>query len=117
MVIVDTKNIVDHTQALLERAQSSFQRQCIVFAGNENWCESTVELLNQALDLSHSLVISSNSLSVSLSTFAPMDKALHYLGHEFSHAIINCHEGIDPNVLGAVSGTVRGGGHLLCPGR
>ena len=113
MVIADTNNIVEQTQALLDRAQSSFQRQCIVFAGNESWCENNVELLNQALDLSHSLVISSNSLSVSLSTFVPMDKALHYLGHEFNHAIINCHEGIDPNVLGAVSGTVRGGGLLI----
>lgn len=113
MVITDTKAIVDQAQTLLDRARSNFNRECLVLAGKEDWCVNSIEQLHHALDLSHSLVVSSNSLSISLSTNVATDKALHYLGHEFSHAIINCHDGIDPNVLGAVSGTVRGGGLLI----
>lgn len=113
MEMTNSKNIVTQTRILLERAQANYQRECIVLAGAQDWCTDTTKYLYQELDFSHSIVISDTPLSLSLSTDAPLDKALNYLGQEFNHAIVNCHDGIDPNVLGAISGTVRGGGLLV----
>ena len=113
MEIANSHSIISQTQILLDRASSSFHRECIVLAGDQDWCINAVERLGQEADLSHSIVVSSEPVSISLSTSVAMDKSLQYLGHEFNHAIINCHEGIDPNVFGAISGTVRGGGLLI----
>ncbi len=105
--------IIAQFEILLDRARSNFHRECIVLAGEHDWCIESVELLGQALDLSHSIIVTENELNVSMATTVPVDKATHFLGHEFNHAIINCHDGIDPNVLGAISGTVRGGGLFI----
>ncbi|WP_455376471.1 tRNA(Met) cytidine acetyltransferase TmcA [Kaarinaea lacus] len=105
--------IIGQFETLLDRARSAFHRECIVLTGDQNWCLTTAELLSQALDLSHSIVVSESELNISMATTVATDKAINFLGHEFNHAIINCHDGIDPNVLGAISGTVRGGGLFI----
>jgi len=111
--IKNSDDIIGHFNGLLERAKSGFHRESVVLAGQLDWCIGIVELLGKALDLSQSVVISSSDLPIPLSTTVSIDKAVNLLGHEYSHAIINCHDGIDPNALGAISGTIRGGGLFI----
>ena len=111
--IKNLNEIIGQFEKLLDRARSSFHRECIVLAGDQNWCLTSAKLLSQALDLSHSIIVSESELNISMATTVATDKAINFLGHEFNHAIINCHDGIDPNALGAISGTVRGGGLFI----
>jgi len=105
--------IIGYLQVLLDRARSSFHREAVVFAGSEDWCINTVDFISSTLDLSHAIVVSSRDIPLSFSTNITIDKAVNHLGHEYNHAIINCHDGIDPNALGALSGTIRGGGLFI----
>lgn len=88
-----------------------------MLSGHRSWCRS---LLDTAIahhvtgriltigDLHNPLNFPADS-----TTRAQQTDALRFLGHEFDHAVIDFHDGIDPNVLGAISGTVSGGGLLF----
>lgn len=109
----NNNNIIGCIQKLIENSKNNFHRECVVLAGNHEWCDEIIGAINNALDLSHSISISSQDYQLPKSTTANIGDALHYLGHEYSHAIVNCHDGIDPSALGAISGTVRGGGLFI----
>ena len=43
----------------------------------------------------------------------PASKARQFLGREFNAVVFDMHSGLDPDALGAISGTIRDGGCLL----
>jgi len=105
-------HIADTFGQLIKQAQSTNQRRCLVLAGDRDWCYSALQQIFAQYALPNTLVVSkhwTNQINCSQTT---VDHALDFLGQEFNHAIIDCHDGIDPNVLGAVSGTIVGGGIL-----
>jgi len=105
--------IIRELRTLLVRARTDFTRELVVVTGNINWCLEILGVVYKELELSQTIVVSATEFSLPFSTTIEIDKAVNILGHEFDHAIVNCHDGIDPNVLGAVAGTVRGGGLFI----
>lgn len=111
----DIKNskIASLVERILREAKDSFHRRCIIFSGSQTWCYSRLEEICAANSLQNLLVVANAKPDISNSKKIAPVEALQYLGHEFEHAIIDFHDGIDPNLLGAISGTVSGGGLLI----
>ena len=104
---------VDKFSLLLEQAQSTNQRRCLVLAGEQSWCHYCLQQIFAQFALPNTLVVSRLWVNPSHAIVTTSDHALEYLGQEFNHAVIDAHDGIDPNVLGAISGAVIGGGILI----
>ncbi|WP_455207862.1 tRNA(Met) cytidine acetyltransferase TmcA [Kaarinaea lacus] len=98
---------------ILKVIQKSFQRHCVILSGSQPWCHSNVQEIAQRNLLNNLLLIATTPLPVSKGKQINPSDASQFLGHEFEHAIIDFHDGIDPNLLGAVSGMVSGGGLLV----
>jgi tRNA(Met) cytidine acetyltransferase len=98
---------------VLREAKDCFHRRCIILSGGQAWCHGKLEEICTANSLANLLLITNTKTDVGNNkTIAPTE-ALQFLGHEFDHAVIDFHDGIDPNILGAISGTVCGGGLLI----
>ena len=111
----DLKNneTISLVERILREAVDSYQRRCIIFSGSQAWCNSNLEEIYRVNSLQNLLVVTSSTLDIGNSTRIAQSEALKYLGHEFEHAVINFHDGIDPNLLGAISGTISGGGLMI----
>jgi len=100
-------------ESILREARDSFNRRCIIFSGSQTWCHSKLEEICTENFLKNLLVVANTKTDIGNSKQTAPSEALQYLGHEFEHAAIDFHDGIDPNLLGAISGTVSGGGLLI----
>ncbi len=107
------ENIAHFAGKILTQLRQSFHRHCIVLAGSQPWCHTGVLAITRKNTFNKLLVVTNTPLQMEYCEQITPSSATQYLGHEFSHAIINLHDGIDPNALGAISGTVSGGGLLI----
>ena len=109
---------INHLQGTLDKISKSFHRHLMVISGPEDWCFEQLEPLKATL-LENTLVIPPRENVITSSVNGLTNKSLinSILGKEFSHVIYNGHTGFDPDLLGATSGTVTGGGtfFLLVP--
>jgi tRNA(Met) cytidine acetyltransferase len=107
------QSVNDIIDASLIHAKRVFHRQVIVVSGQRDWCHETTSLIARHHINEDILFISSRIPGLSNVVSALPKDALRFLGHEFAHAVIDFHDGFDPNILGAISGCVSGGGLLL----
>lgn len=93
--------------ALHEQAMSTCHRQVIVLSGDMQWCVQRVE---QASAVSSGAAV----LWVSAQLPAAMSpkKAHTQLGQEYDSIVFDAYQRVDADALGAISGTLRGGGLL-----
>ena len=98
---------------VLREASDCFHRRCIILSGSPAWCHGKVEEICTANSLVNLLLITNTKTDIRDSKIIAPTEALKFLGHEFEHAVIDFHDGIDPNIMGAISGTVCGGGLLV----
>ncbi len=86
-------------------------RSCLVFSGTDEWCKLSAKKLLGDLAFSSQLWVSSNPPEgVNALT---NEQAKKVLGQEFSAVVVDAWSGFNPDVLGAVSGTVHGGGVVV----
>jgi tRNA(Met) cytidine acetyltransferase len=107
------ENIARITGNILQTIRNSFHRHCLILAGTQPWYHAAIRAIHQHNRLRDLLIVADTPLQISDSEQTNSSNATRYLGHEFAHAVIDFHDGIDPNILGAISGTVSGGGLLI----
>ena len=96
---------------LHRQARAAHQRRLLLLAGEADWCRCQAAACLAALPGHDALWIGS--------TAPPglpgldLDQGLRVLGSEHVLLVLDAHEGFDPDVFGAASGTVVGGGLLL----
>lgn len=96
---------------LREQARTSRQRRLLVLAGDADWGRALADDLCRTLPLSPASWVSAHSPDGA--DFLAGRQALALLGQERTAVIFDAHSGFDPDVFGAVSGTVVGGGLLI----
>jgi tRNA(Met) cytidine acetyltransferase len=104
--------------ALHQQAQQAGQRRLVVLIGSARWSGFCIEQLPSALTQRPGLWVSDQPelplLDVSVSARLIKPARCHQvLGQEFGWVVIDAFEGLDPNALGASSGTLCAGGLLL----
>jgi len=107
------ENIVGFTNHVLKEIRKNFHRHCIILSGNQSWCHATVRTIVRNNPVNHYLVAANTPIDIKHGEQIRIGDAPKYLGHEFEHAIIDLHDGIDPNALGALSGVISGGGFMI----
>ena len=107
------RQVTNTITALIKHAKRVFHRQCVVLSGDQDWCHVITDVIFKHHATESILLIGNLRTSLDNVVHAAPKDALRFLGHEFDHAVIDFHEGVDPNVLGAISGTVSGGGLLM----
>lgn len=98
---------------ILARIRKSFHRHCIILSGSQPWCHTSAREIVQHNQMNHILIVADTPVLINDSEQIALADATQFLGREFKHAIMDCHDGIDPNALGAISGTLSGGGLLI----
>jgi len=96
---------------LREQARVSRQRRLLVLAGDAAWGRGVAGDLCRTLPLSPASWVSVHSPEAAESLAGR--QALALLGQEREAVIFDAHSGFDPDVFGAVSGAVVGGGLLI----
>ncbi len=115
--------LLTRARQLVAQARVSSQRRLLVLAGEAHWARSEARALLAALGASPVCWVAVDGSGESApSAELVIDwhggrSARGLLGQERDWVVVDAHAGLDPDVLGAVSGTVRGGGLLLllCP--
>lgn len=83
-------------------------RHLLVITGESHWC---YEKARQFLENREGILWLSGSKEAP--DAFPTSKARQFLGREFNAVVFDMHTGLDPDALGAISGTIRDGGYLL----
>jgi tRNA(Met) cytidine acetyltransferase len=101
--------------ALREQARACRHRRMLLLSGDADWCRAMAARCLAALPAMEALWIGSTAPPGVQSL--PLAAGLQVLGSEQDLLVLDAHEGFDPDVFGAASGAVRGGGLLLllCP--
>ncbi len=86
-------------------------RSCLVFSGTHEWCQDSAKKLLDDSGFSSVLWVS-NSPPDGVNTLRN-EQAKKVLGQEFSAVVVDAWSGLNPDVLGAIAGTVHGGGVLV----
>ncbi|MET0065652.1 MAG: GNAT family N-acetyltransferase [Candidatus Thiodiazotropha sp.] len=109
--LTDREPLAEWALACREQARQAGHRHLICLAGAEAWCIDRAEHLVQTLKEPASLWIGRKGDLAC----AALDnsRALTRLGSESALLVYNSYSGFDPDALGALSGTLRGGGLLL----
>lgn len=105
---VDPAAVIPFATALRAQARVTHQRRLLVLAGEAEWGRHCAAGVARSAD---SLWIGAQG-PASIPAL-PAAKALAVLGGEYADVVLDAHEGLDPDVLGAVGGTVSGGGLLI----
>ncbi|MCI0507009.1 MAG: GNAT family N-acetyltransferase [Gammaproteobacteria bacterium] len=106
-------NIALLVKNLLEKSRMRFHRHCVILAGAQPWCHASLKKIAEHNALNNLLAAATTPLDISNSRQINPSDAPHYLGHEYEHAVIDFFDGIDPNALGSLSGSISGGGLLI----
>ena len=97
--------------SLLARARASRQRRALVLSGDRAWCRQTaLSILEGITPLSPLWVGDEVADGIA---HCPAGKARKLLGGEHDCLVFDGFCGMDPEALGAVSGTLRGGGLFI----
>ena len=83
-------------------------RHLLVITGESHWCHQQAQTF---LENWHDTLWLTESKQ--RENASPARKARQFLGREFSAVVYDMHAGLDPDGLGAISGTIRDGGYLL----
>ena len=83
-------------------------RHLLVITGESHWC---FEQARQFLDSREGTLWLTHSKQAP--DAFPASEARQFLGREFNAVVFDMHAGLDPDALGAISGTIRDGGCLL----
>ncbi len=109
---------LSHTLALLyQQAVQARQRRMLVLAGDADWAQSVFVQLPAALLQQPGLWVGDHpiqhaALNADYRCLKPA-RCHQVLGQEFGWLVIDGHDGVDPDALGACSGTLCGGGILV----
>ena len=106
----ESSAIIACFDALRTAAATSFQRRLLWLCGEAQWCRTQAALIASAEPWRWLWVGCSARVDV---TRIDNQRATTYLGGEWEGLIYDAHAGFDPDALGAVSGTLRGGGILV----
>ncbi len=96
---------------LREQARAMLQRRLLVLAGDADWGRAVADELCRSLPLTPASWIG-DAAPASLESLSGR-RALALLGQEREALVFDAHSGFDPDVFGAVSGAVVGGGLLI----
>ena len=83
-------------------------RHLLVITGESHWCYEKAQQFLEGWQGTLWLTDSGHAADA-----FPIRKARQFLGREFNAVVFDMHSGLDPDALGAVSGTIRDGGCLL----
>ena len=83
-------------------------RHLLVITGESHWCYEKAQQFLEGWQGTLWLTDSGQPADA-----FPIRKARQFLGREFNAVVFDMHSGLDPDALGAVSGTIRDGGCLL----
>ncbi len=97
--------------ALARLARRRNHRFPLVVSGEAAWCADVAQALQRGAQWSHCLWLGAEAPVDYEHRAAPRPDAL--LGQEWDAVVLDAHSGLDPDLLGAAGGTVRGGGALL----
>ena len=89
----------------------TIHRSALVFSGVHEWCQRSAKKLLDDSGFSSTLWVSSNSPD-DVYTLTN-EQAKKVLGQEFDAVVVDAWSGLNPDTLGAVAGTVHGGGVLI----
>jgi len=107
------ENIAGFASQVLKLIRKTFHRHCIILSGSQSWCHANVRAIVRNKQISHCLLAADSLIDIDHAEKISISNATKYLGHEFAHAIIDLHDGFDPNALGAISGVISGGGLMI----
>ena len=96
---------------LRQQARASRQRRALLLAGEAAWGRALADELCRRLALAPASWVSAHSPAGAEALQGR--QALALLGQEREAVIFDAHSGFDPDVFGAVSGAVMGGGLLI----
>lgn len=98
--------------ALVDDAVRCNHRRLLVISGPRNWCEQQATSLSAVADI----LLLGEPLD-GFEKVIPVARSQQLLGQSLGHIVFNAWEGLNPNILGLVSGTLSGGRVLvlLCP--
>jgi tRNA(Met) cytidine acetyltransferase len=111
-------NLGPQLAALHQQAQQTHQRRLVVLVGSAHWSLSCIAQLPPVLAKRPGLWVSEQPelppLDISASARLLRPARCHQvLGQEFGWVVIDALDGLDPDALGACSGTLCAGGLLL----
>ncbi|MDH5547473.1 MAG: GNAT family N-acetyltransferase [Gammaproteobacteria bacterium] len=92
-------------------AQRSFQRRLMILSGSREWCLARLNSLASAID-SQNLLCLSDDQRLPFPVLG-IKRFRQILGREFHTVILDGHERLHPDVLGAAAGTLCGGGVFM----
>ncbi|MEH6344674.1 MAG: GNAT family N-acetyltransferase [Bermanella sp.] len=100
---------------LSRKALHQGHRQVIILAGEASWAWRKIE--NQLKIGEENSIISENMPSFIHGNRLKSSKPNNLLGYESDNIVFNCHDGLFPDALTAISGTLKAGGifFVLCP--
>lgn len=106
--MTNTQAFETWVQKLHQLAQARYTRQVVVLCGNVAWINQTIDSVRAAYDPAEVLYVSSTADAA----VSPKRAQVH-LGQEFSLLLFDAQQEFDANALGAVAGTVCGGGLIF----
>ena len=100
---------------LSQKARHDGHRQVIILAGDLSWGWHKIE--SYLKDNEKNSIISKEKPEFIHGTLLKSSKPNNLLGYESDNIVFNCHDGLYPDALTAISGTLRAGGifFVLCP--
>jgi tRNA(Met) cytidine acetyltransferase len=96
---------------LTAAARAANQRRLLLLSGEPGWCHRAAVAALAAAGLPHVLWVTERPPEGAAAL--PAAKATEVLGREYDAVVFDAHCGLHLDALGAISGTVRGGGLLL----
>jgi len=105
---------MDRAQAVSELvtvSKSNRHRSALILAGSEAWCLDSARDIYSGSDLGSARLWIGNHAMPGFDAIAAK-KAHQVLGQSYDVVVFNSRSGFDVDALGAVSGTIRGGGQL-----
>lgn len=109
--MIQTEALVALARAWRDQARASRHRRLLLLAGDADWCRAMAGHCLAAVPAREPLWIGSAA-----PTGCPrlaLAEGRRVLGRELDLLVLDAHEGLDPDVLGAAAGALAGGGLLL----
>lgn len=114
MTVLNKQSVI--LESVLQRAQQQRHRALIVLSGSREWCcRNANALLGDTVSgkTTHSVWIGQSEGTLTTLNSIPASRVRQLLGSECALAVFNAHDGLHPDALAAVAGTVIAGGALV----